>query len=173
MAVSRAGRAKRLRGTVENSRVNRYEPQPETNLCSEPPLWLTDEQQATYRYAMTHAPRGLLKAIDQGVLIAWCTAELRHRAASLAQVRLDAGKEWPLLQPGRRGQPVVSPYVKIAERAAIIMLRCADALGFSPASRPRIQLTDRGAALPPPILEGEVELDPWKALGRLHGRDAA
>jgi P27 family predicted phage terminase small subunit len=162
---------KRLRGTVEASRENKFEPQAEMDLTSEPPHWFTDEQQASYRYAMTHAPRGLLKAIDRGVLQAWCTAESRHRTAAMTQARIDAGKEWPMLQPGKDGQPVISPYVTIQERSELIMLRCAGALGFSPASRPRIALIP-GAA-PPPVIDGEVELDPWEALGRLHGRDAA
>lgn len=164
---------KRLRGTGNSTREKqrRYEPVPEVELSSEPPHWFTDEQQEAYRYAMTHAPRGLLKAIDRGVLEAWCTAESRHRTAAMTQARLDAGKAWPMLQPGGKdGRPVISPYVAIAERAELIMLRCADALGFTPSSRPRIQLIP-GAA-PPPVLEGEVELDPWDALGRLH-RDAA
>ena len=162
---------KKLRGTVELSRANKYEPQPEMDLSSEPPHWFTDEQQASYRYAMTHAPRGLLKAIDRGVLEAWCTAESRHRTAAMTQARLDAGKEWPMLQPGKDGRPVISPYVTIQERSELIMLRCADALGFSPASRPRIQLIP-GA--PPPVIEGQLaDLDPWEALSRLHDRDAA
>jgi P27 family predicted phage terminase small subunit len=161
---------KRLRATEEQSRVNRYEPVPEVALSSEPPHWFTDDQQTSFRYAMTHSPRGLLKAIDRGVLEAWCTAESRHRTAAMTQARLDAGKDWPMLQPGKDGRAVISPYVTIQERAELIMLRCADALGFTPASRPRIQLLP-GAA-PPPVIDGEVEIDPWHALGRLH-RDAA
>jgi len=164
---------RKLRGTTNSTRekARRYEPVPEVELSSEPPHWFTDEQQDAYRYAMTHAPRGLLKAIDRGVLEAWCTAESRHRTAAMAQARLDAGKDWPMLQPGGKGgAPVVSPYVAIQERSELIMLRCADALGFTPASRPRIQLIP-GAA-PPPVIDGAVELDPWEALGRLH-RDAA
>jgi P27 family predicted phage terminase small subunit len=162
---------KRLRATEEKSRANRYEPVPEVDLSSEPPHWFTDEQQASYRYALTHAPAGLLKAIDRGVLQAWCTAESRHHTAVMTQARIDAGKEWPMLQPGADGRPVISRYVTIQERSELIMLRCAVALGFTPASRPRIALIP-GAA-PPPVIDGEVELDPWEALGRLHGRDAA
>lgn len=163
---------RKLRGSTNSTREKqrRYEPVPEVDLSSEPPHWFTDEQQEAYRYAMTHAPRGLLKAIDQGVLVAWCSAEARHRSAMMTQARLDAGKDWPMLQPGKNGRPVISPYVSIQERAELIMLRCADALGFTPASRPRIQLLP-GAA-PPPVIDGEAELDPWEALGRLH-RDAA
>lgn len=163
---------KKLRGTIEKSREGRYEPQPEVDLSSEPPPHMSDEAQASYRYAIAHAPRGLLKAIDRGVLLVWCTAEARHRSAAMTQARIDAGKDWPMLQPGKDGRPVISPYVAIQERSELIMLRCADALGFTPASRPRIALIP-GAA-PPPVLEGEVEAkDPWEALARLHRRDAA
>lgn len=161
----------KLHGTfnvTDHRKRHQYEPQPESDLSSEPPHWFTDEQQASYRYAMTHAPRGLLKAIDRGALLVWCTAEARHRTAAMTQARIDAGKEWPLLQPGKDGRPMVSPYVTIQERAAVIMLRAAEMLGFTPASRPRIALVPGPA--PPPVIEGEPEPDPWEALGRLHGR---
>jgi len=177
MAARRGGKQvptalRKLRGTANSTRekARRFEPVAEVDLSSEPPHWFTDEQQAAYRYAMTHAPRGLLKAIDRGALLAWCSAEARHRTALMTQARLDAGKDWPMLQPGSDGRPVISPYVTIQERAELIMLRAANALGFTPASRPRIALIP-GAA-PPPVIDGEVELDPWEALGRLH-RDAA
>jgi P27 family predicted phage terminase small subunit len=165
---------KRLRGTIEKAREARrgkYERQPEVDLSNEPPHWMTDDQQASWRYAMAHAPHGLLKAIDKGVLVIWCEAEARHRQATMAQQRLDAGKEWPMLQLGHGGRPVISPYLRVMNHAALIMLRCADALGFSPASRPRIQLITGPA--PPPVIDGEVELDPWEALARLHGRERA
>jgi P27 family predicted phage terminase small subunit len=163
---------KRLRGSVNVTREKerKYEPVPEVDLTSEPPDWLTDDQQACWRYAMTHAPRGLLKAIDRGPLVGWCVAESRHRTAAMAQARIDQGKDWPLLQPGKDGRPVISPYVTIMERAELIMLRHADALGFSPASRPRISLVP--GASPPPVIEGEAEADPWSMLGQLHGRAA-
>jgi P27 family predicted phage terminase small subunit len=164
---------KRLRGTAQPCREEKrqFEPVPELDLASEPPPWLTDEQQASWRYAMVHAPRGLLKGTDRGPLVAWCVAESRHRTAAMAQARIDHGKDWPLLQPGKDGRAVISPYVTIMERSELIMLRIASELGFTPASRPRLQLIP-GAA-PPPLIDGEAELDPWDALGRLHGRDAA
>ncbi len=164
---------KKLRGTLEESRdaKRKYEPVPEVDLSSEPPHWFTDEQQASWRYALAHAPHGLLKAIDKGALTVWCEAEARHRIAAMAQARLDAGKEWPFLQPGKDGRAVISPYVRIIEHASVIMLRAGDQLGFTPASRPRLQLIPGKA--PPPVIEGEAELDPWEALGRLHGRDVA
>jgi phage terminase small subunit len=164
---------KALHGTLEKSREARrqYEPQPETDLSSEPPHWLTDDQQASWCYALAHAPRGLLKAIDRGPLVGWCIAESRHRQAAMAQARLDMGKDWPLLQPGKAGRPVISPYVTIMERAELIMLRHADVLGFTPAARPRIQLVPGAASLP--VIEGKAEADPWEALGRLHGRNVS
>ena len=165
---------KKLRGTANSTRerkLRQYEPMPEADLSSEPPHWMTDDQQDSWRYAITHAPRGLLKAIDRSPLVGWCVAESRHRTAAMAQARIDQGKDWPLLQPGKDGRPVISPYVVIMEHAELIMLRHSDALGFSPSSRPRIRLVP-GAAPPPPQIEGEVEPDPWDALGQLHGRAA-
>jgi P27 family predicted phage terminase small subunit len=132
----------KLHGTynVTDHRRRNYEPQSEAELSSEPPHWLTDEQQASWRYALAHAPCGLLKSFDRGALVIWCAAEARHRDAVMAQQRLDAGREWPMLQPGKDGRPQISPYIKIVERSALITLRAAEALGFTPASRRRIQL---------------------------------
>jgi len=62
-----------------------------------------------------------------------------------------------------------SRYLGIIEHTAIVMLRCGDVLGFTPAARPRIALVPGPGS--PPVIDGEAELDPWEALGRLHGRN--
>ena len=164
---------KKLRGTAEKSRdaKRKFESQPEVELTSEPPPWLTDEQQQSYRYAIAHAPRGLLKAIDKGALVIWCEAEIAtpHCGDGAGAPRYGEGLAVPTARQGRpRGDLALCAH---HPAASVIMLRAGDALGFTPASRPRLQLIP-GAA-PPPVIEGEVELDPWEALGRLHGRDVA
>lgn len=152
---------KRLQGTANKTRekMTLYEPQPETDLDPVPPDFLTSTQRESWLYVMRHAPRGLLKALDREVLVIWVEAEDRHRSAMLQQAQMDRGNKLPLLTKGKDGYPVPSPYLRIMNHAALIMLRCVAELGFSPASRPRIQLIPGGG---PRLIEGEV--DPWDEL---------
>jgi P27 family predicted phage terminase small subunit len=83
---------------------------------------------------LRHAPKGLLKKLDRGLLVVWCEAEARHRTA--AKALADEG----LVVIGSMGQPIASPYVRIVDAAARTMLRAAEQMGFSPASRPRLSV---------------------------------
>ena len=158
---------KKLHGTtnVTRAKATKYEPQIETDLDVVPPDFLTPGQKAGWAYVMRHAPRGLLKALDRAVLVLWVEAEDRHRTAMMTQARLDLGNHLPLLTRSKDGAVVASPYLKIMNHAALVMAKCTSELGFSPASRPRIQLIPSGA---PALIDGEV--DPWDELaGELLG----
>ena len=76
----------------------------------------------------------------------------------MTQARLDRDNQLPLLTKTKDGA-VASPYLRIMNHAALVMLRCVAELGFSPAARPRIQLIPSGG---PRLIEGEV--DPWDEL---------
>jgi P27 family predicted phage terminase small subunit len=152
---------KKLQGTINVTRQNKYEPQPETDLDPVPPDFLTPSQKEGWAYVMRHAPRGLLKALDRSVLVIWVEAEDRHRTAMMTQAKLDSGNQMPLLTKGKDGFPISSPYLRIMNHASLVMLRCVMELGFSPASRPRIQLIPGHAA---PMIEGEI--DPWDELAK-------
>ena len=65
---------KELAGNPGKRRIAAGEPKPEGNLA-EPPDWMTDSQRAGWAYALTHAPRGLLKKIDRSALAIWVCAE--------------------------------------------------------------------------------------------------
>jgi P27 family predicted phage terminase small subunit len=152
----------KLHGTDRADRNARpFEPQPETDLDVVPPDFLTPSQKEGWTYVMRYAPRGLLKALDRSVLVTWVEAEDRHRTAMMTQARLDLGNQMPLLTKSKDGSPTASPYLRIMNHAALIMLRCGSELGFSPASRPRIQLIPQGG---PRLIEGEV--DAWDELTR-------
>jgi P27 family predicted phage terminase small subunit len=105
----------------------------------------------------------VLRAADRGVLAVWCEAEEHHRVATEAQARLDAGSSLPLLAKGKEGQPVPSPYLRIINHAALLMLRAASELGFSPAARPRLAAGgDAGGA-------GEDGASAWGELEVIRG----
>jgi P27 family predicted phage terminase small subunit len=126
---------------------------------------MSQGQRESWAYVMAHAPAGLLKPIDRGVLAVWVEAEDRHRVAVTQQAKLDASSSLPLMTKGRDGQPIPSPYLRIIRAAGEMMLRAAGELGFSPAARPR--------------LAGSVKADedadaqtPWTRLKLIHGDKA-
>ncbi len=108
------------------------EPKPVGEL-SDSPDWLTEAQQAGWTYALRHAPPGLLKRLDRGALAVWVVAEDLHRQAAVAQ-----SKTGLLVKTPNADLPMQSPYLPIINRQALIMLKAASELGFTPVSRPRI-----------------------------------
>lgn len=88
-------------------------------------------------YAIEHAPAGLLKKLDRTVLMIWVVAEDLHRQAAekLAKFGL-------LTQAPNSGMPMQSPFLPILNKQAQIMLKAAEQLGFTPASRSRISIPE-------------------------------
>jgi P27 family predicted phage terminase small subunit len=125
---------------------------------------MSEDQQAGWRYAVEHAPRGILRHIDLGVLTIWVAAEDRHRTAARMQARMDRGAKLPLLTKTKDGTAIASPYLGIMNRAAAIMIKAASELGFSPAARPRLGAS---AAQDP-----ADEHSPWARLKVIHGGKA-
>ncbi|MBV8095014.1 MAG: hypothetical protein JO110_17655 [Acetobacteraceae bacterium] len=113
----------KTRGTLRKGRHGKrmQEPKPSGDL-SEPPEWLTPSQQEIWREAVANAPAGVLKEIDQGVLTVWVTAVDQHRTAIMQQAKLDADARLPLLVKSRDGAAAPSPYLRVATRAADLML---------------------------------------------------
>jgi P27 family predicted phage terminase small subunit len=146
-----------LHGTGNTTRLKarKHEPIAAGDL-SEPPDWLTPEQKRAWRYAIEHAPRNLLKPIDRNILVIWVEAETRHRTATMMQITLDKDNALPLLAKAKNGAAYVSPYLSIINHAALLMLKSASELGFSPASRPRLSAEA-------PVATGDSN-DPWSRL---------
>jgi P27 family predicted phage terminase small subunit len=114
----------------------------------EPPADLNDEELATWRYALQHAPKGVLKHIDRTVLILWVKTAERYRRAEVAQAQINAQAPMPDVIRSPSGMLVQSPYIGMMNRAALLMLRIAEQLGFTPVSRPRLaERPSRGGGL--------------------------
>ena len=133
---------KLVKGNPGKRPLKKAEPQPQGDL-SEPPEWFTDSLRAGWTYAIKHAPAGLLRCLDRSALVVWVVAEDLHREAVQQVARYGMLIKTPIT-----GQPIQSPYMAIANRQAVIMLRAAAELGFSPVSRARIALPDRPEADP-------------------------
>lgn len=112
--------------------LNKKEPKPQGNLVDAPD-WFNDEQKASWAYAINSAPWGLLKRVDRSVLVAWVVAEVLHRQA--AQRLTTAG----MLIKTPNGMPVQSPLLSIVNKQAQIMMKAAGEMGFTPASRSRVE----------------------------------
>jgi P27 family predicted phage terminase small subunit len=151
-----------MRGTTRTTRhVRDRAGEPvATGSLEEPPEWLTERQKEGWRYAIAHAPKGLLKPIDRAVLAIWVEAEDRHRTAATKQAELDRGAQLPLLLKTKDGTIVVSPYIRVMTTAAAVMLKAGSELGFSPAARPRLATGAQDPA---------DDHSPWTQLKVIHG----
>ena len=110
---------------------------------------MSESQKTGWNYAIENAPRGLLKKLDRSVLVAWVVAEDLHlNAASMVE------KYGLLTKAPNTGLPIQSPYLPIVNKQAQILLKAAEQLGFSPASRSRVQVID---SVP------DEEYDAWAA----------
>jgi P27 family predicted phage terminase small subunit len=112
---------------------------------------MTEGQKAGWNYAVEHAPLGLLKKLDRSVLAAWVVAEDLHRRASEQVEKLGI-----LTKAPNTGLPIQSPYLPVLNKQAQIILKAAEQLGFTPASRTRIQVEEPG---------NRSEHNPWADIG--------
>lgn len=126
---------KLVAGNPGKRALNKREPKPRGNLYDAPD-WLTDQQKVGWQYAIDTAPLGLLKRVDRSTLVAWVVAEDLHRQAAK---KLNGGA---MLIKTPNGMPVQSPYLSILNKQAMIMLKAASEMGFTPASRSRVEVTD-------------------------------
>lgn len=131
---------KELEGNPGKRPLNKHEPKPEGDLFAAPE-WMTESQREGWAYAIVNAPPGLLKYLDRSMLAIWVVAEDLHREAAekIAQYGL-------LTKSPKAGLPLQSPYLAILNKQAQLMIKAGAELGFSPASRTRVQ-TDPGGPL--------------------------
>lgn len=105
------------------------------------PEWMTQEQAEAWNYAVGHAPLHVLRAIDRGVLAVWVVAEDTHRKAAM-QIE----KTGLVIKQGK-DRVVPNPYTKVLHQQAMVMIKAAAELGFTPVARAR--LAGAGIDVPP------------------------
>ena len=137
----------RLQGTynaTNHGRDRAHEPVAEGEL-HDPPTDLTPTQEAAWRYAIVHAPKNVLRRIDQEVLRLWVeTLDRKNETQQLLEAEENAVM-W-----------LTSPAHRILDRTATLLMRLAGELGFSPAARPKLHVE--------PAPEVEDEANPWRVL---------
>jgi P27 family predicted phage terminase small subunit len=127
-----------LDGNAGHRPINRDEPIPLGDLGAAPD-WFTPAQKQHWDIALSNAPIGMLKRLDASTLAVWSIAADLHQRACEAQAKLDASTALPLLTKSPSGMAMQSPYLGIVNRQALIMLRAASELGFTPSSRSRVK----------------------------------
>jgi P27 family predicted phage terminase small subunit len=127
---------KLIQGTLRADRANPAEFIPQGDLRAAPG-WMNESEKAGWDFAISKAPKGLLKELDQSVLTIWVVAENLHREAT-EKVHSEG---MITLAPNTK-LPIQSPYMPIINRQAEIMLKAAGQMGFTPASRSKIVMTE-------------------------------
>jgi len=97
-------------------------------------------QRAEWNYAIEHAPPGVLTGTDRNVLAIWCVASVEH-----ARARAEVRKLGQVVKT-KDGNAIQNPYLPIVNKQALLMLRVAAEIGFSPASRAALGRGDIGYA---------------------------
>ena len=132
-----------LHGRPNHQKINRREPKPEGNL-STPPSWMSREQKAEWTKVVGNCVPRLLTSVDESNLTTFVVAVCLHRAAAI-----QLGKLKDLTVPvGPNGAIQQHPALQIVNRQALIILKSGAEMGFTPASRTRIQVN---GDVPPPV----------------------
>ena len=114
--------------------VNSSSAIPDDPNLTEVPEWLSESQKAGWRHAIDSAPKGLLLKIDAALLTIWVVAEDFHREAA-EKLRIEG-----LARKAVNGFPMQSLYLSILNQQAGIMMKVSSSLGFSPASREKLNI---------------------------------
>lgn len=125
---------------VTRHKGRKSEPQPQGNL-REAPEWMDAAQREAWDYAVAHAPHGLLKKLDASTLAAWVVANVLHRQVSerLAQMGVDQ-----FYYETDKGSMGTHPLVGVVSRQALIMIKAASELGFTPTARAKVSIEADG-----------------------------
>jgi P27 family predicted phage terminase small subunit len=131
-------RLKVLAGNPGKRKLPKNEPQPVAFL-KDAPDWFTKGQLEYWDYALASAPPGLLGTMDRDVLVIWVVAAVLHRDAVKALAEEDG-----MLHTTPNGLLQQSAHIPIINKQALLMLRAASELGFTPSSRSKIDLGKTG-----------------------------
>jgi P27 family predicted phage terminase small subunit len=124
-----------LDGNAGRRPINPDEPIPAGKLEDRPPPdHLNDAQKQIWREAIKSSPAGMLRDLDESVLEVWVVARERHRDAAKIVAQLGS------LLKAKDGGAYQNPYLSIMNKQAMLMLKAAAELGFSPSSRSRVKV---------------------------------
>jgi P27 family predicted phage terminase small subunit len=127
-----------LRGNPGRRPLNTREPAPPRVVDLAPPAELTGVAAAEWTRTAPELQRlGLLTTIDRQALIAYCMTWARWLDAE------DQIRKHGMVLKGRKGAPILSPYVGIAARTMQQLKAWLEQFGMTPSARSRVK-TDPG-----------------------------
>jgi P27 family predicted phage terminase small subunit len=144
------GRTSHAASKATRAAIRGIEPPPPSPGDLEPPADFNDETKAIWEHAITHAPANVLKTIDTAVLRAWAIACYLHTVA-YARILREGEFVSPSSRPDYDGLMVQNPAIALLNRQSQVLMRCAEMLGFTPTSRPRLVGTKAAT------IDGEVQ----------------
>ena len=138
---------KKLKGTLQKCRTNPHEPLPLGTL-GDAPDYMSDIAKEAWTYAVVNAPSGLLSSLDASVLERWANCAGLYREA-LSKINRAGVSGMIVKTPS--GILRRSPLMDVIRDLALEMKAYESEMGFTPASRSRVQVR----------LESVESTDPW------------
>lgn len=126
---------KRAKGTLQKCRQNRSELAVDGQLPQSPPTGLTAEARAAWSTAVSCAPKGMLTALDHGILERWCRSYALYRKYARKAEAGDVEQSHP-----ESGMRSLTPTVMLMIQAHKMMLQCEKELGFTPTVRAKVKV---------------------------------
>lgn len=126
---------KLVTGNPGKRALPKKEPKPKGGVGA-PPAWLTALQKAIWCETVKDAPAGVLAAIDRKTLLVFVVAASEHEESAKATAK------GGLTVTTDKGNEIQAPWVGTMNRAALLMLRAAAEMGFTPASRSKVTAVD-------------------------------
>ena len=127
---------KKIKGTLQKCRANLHEPRPVGQL-GEPPEYMSDVAKEAWIYAVENAPPGLLSSLDASVLERWANCAGLYREA-LGKINRSGVAGMIIKTPS--GILRRSPLMDVIRDLAQEMKGYETEMGFTPASRSRVQV---------------------------------
>lgn len=145
-----------LRGNPGRRPLNKAEPAPPRVVDLAPPPELAGAAAVEWARIAPKLQRvGLLTEIDVQALIAYCMTWARWLEAE------NNVRDHGMVLAGKRGAPVLNPYVAIAARAQQQLRVWLESFGMTPSSRTRVK-TDPGDKPADRFAKYDDSLEPWK-----------
>ena len=127
---------KKIKGTLQQCRVNRHEPRSNTTLGVAPD-YMSESAKEAWQYAVTNAPVGLLSALDGAVLERWANCSGMYREA-LSKINRAGVSGMIIKTPS--GILRRSPLMDVIRDLALEMKGYETEMGFTPAARSRVSV---------------------------------
>lgn len=132
---------KKIKGTLQRCRLNPCEPRPQGSL-GEPPEYMSDIAKEAWTYAVENAPPGLLSSLDASVLERWANCAGLYREA-LGKINRAGVAGMIIKTPS--GILRRSPLMDVIRDLASEMKGYESEMGFTPASRSKVQVRQESA----------------------------